>query len=74
MKRCLVLILAVFLCASACAGTGLSPTANSVITGGALGAGTGAAIGVAAGNPAAVAAIGGGVGTLGGLLYDQLNK
>ncbi len=71
MKRCLALILVVFLGACAGTGTGLGPTANSVITGGALGAGTGAAIGVAAGNPAAGAAIGAGAGALGGFLYDQ---
>ena len=76
MRKCLVLILAVFLLASACAGAGIAPgsTAASVVTGGALGAGTGAAIGVAAGNPGAGAAIGAGAGVLGGFLYDQWLK
>ncbi len=69
MKKCLVLILAVFMCVTAC-GT----TAGNVVTGGAIGAGTGAAIGAAAGNPGTGAAIGAGAGVLGGFLYDQLNR
>ena len=73
MKRCLAMILVVFLCASACA-TGLGPTANSVVTGGALGAGGGALIGAAAGNAGTGAAIGAGAGVLGGFLYDQWQR
>lgn len=73
MKRCVILILLVSLVATACA-TGLGPTASSVITGGALGAGTGAAIGAAAGSPGTGAAIGAGAGTLGGFLYDQWRR
>jgi osmotically inducible lipoprotein OsmB len=66
MKKLMVLILAVSLCANAC-----DTTAGSVITGGAIDAGTGAAIGAAAGNPGAGAAIGAGAGVLGGFLYDH---
>jgi osmotically inducible lipoprotein OsmB len=73
MKRCLVLLLVVFLFAGACA-TGLGPTANTTITGGALGAGGGALIGAAAGSPGTGAAIGAGAGVLGGFLYDQYQK
>ena len=73
MKRCLVLILVVSLFAGACA-TGLGPTGSSVVTGGALGAGTGALIGAAAGSPGTGAAIGAGAGVLGGFLYDQWRR
>ena len=73
MKKSLILILAVTLLTGACA-TGMGPTTSSVVTGGALGAGTGAAIGVAAGNPGAGAAIGAGAGALGGFLFDQWQR
>lgn len=63
MKNCLILILAVSLLASACVTT-TGPTTNSVITGGALGAGSGALIGAAAGNAGTGAAIGAGAGVL----------
>ncbi len=66
MKKLMVLIFAISLCANAC-GT----TAGNVVTGGAIGAGGGALIGAAAGNPGAGAAIGAGAGVLGGFLYDQ---
>jgi osmotically inducible lipoprotein OsmB len=73
MKQCLILILAVSLLASACVTT-TGPTTNSVITGGALGAGSGALIGAAAGNAGTGAAIGAGAGVLGGFLYDQWRR
>jgi osmotically inducible lipoprotein OsmB len=73
MKRCVALIFAVFLFTGACA-TGMGPTANTVFTGGALGAGGGALIGAAAGNAGAGAAIGAGAGVLGGFLYDQYRR
>jgi osmotically inducible lipoprotein OsmB len=73
MKRCLALIFVVFLFTGACA-TGMGPTANTVVTGGALGAGGGALIGAAAGNAGAGAAIGAGAGVLGGFLYDQYRR
>ncbi len=55
---------------SACGDT----TASRSLSGGALGAGGGAAIGALAGNTPMGAAIGGGVGLLGGFLYDQHKK
>jgi len=73
MKKCLILILAVSLLACACVTTS-SPTTHSVITGGALGAGSGALIGAAAGNAGTGAAIGAGAGVLGGFLYDQWRR
>ena len=73
MKKCLALILVVFLFAGACA-TGMGPTTNTVATGGLLGAGGGALIGAAAGNPGAGAAIGAGAGVLGGFLYDNYRR
>jgi osmotically inducible lipoprotein OsmB len=75
MKKCLALILVVFVFAGACAGgTGLGPTANTTLTGGLVGAGGGALIGAAAGNPGAGAAIGAGAGVLGGFLYDNWQR
>jgi|UniRef100_A0A7V6A3U8 osmotically inducible lipoprotein OsmB len=76
MKRCLILLLVVCVFAGACASGygGLGPTASSVLTGGALGAGGGALIGAAAGNAGTGAAIGAGAGVLGGFLYDQWRR
>ena len=73
MKKYLVVMCAVFLFSGACT-TGMGPTANSVVTGGALGAGGGALIGAAAGSPGTGAAIGAGAGVLGGFLYDQWQR
>ena len=73
MKKYLVVMCAVFLFGSGCT-TGMGPTANSVVTGGALGAGGGALIGAAAGSPGTGAAIGAGAGVLGGFLYDQWQR
>jgi hypothetical protein len=52
----------------------MSTTQQRVLSGGAIGASSGALIGWAAGSPAAGAAIGGGAGMLGGLIYDQYQK
>ncbi len=49
-------------------------TASRSLSGGAIGAAGGAAIGAAAGNTPMGAAIGGGVGLIGGYLYDQHEK
>ena len=49
-------------------------TGSRTLSGGAIGAGGGAAIGAIAGNTPMGAAIGGGVGLLGGYLYDQHKK
>lgn len=72
MKRALVLVLAASLLVGAC--SGMTPTQQRVLSGGAIGAGSGALIGWAAGSPAAGAAIGGGAGLLGGFIYDQYEK
>jgi len=52
----------------------MSATQQRVLSGGAIGASSGALIGWAAGSPAVGAAIGGGVGMLGGFIYDQFQK
>ena len=71
MKQALVVLLAA-LVFSGCAG--MSPTEQRVLSGGAIGASGGTLIGWAAGSPAIGAAVGGGVGMLGGLAYDQYQK
>ncbi len=72
MKKALIVaVVAAFLVAG-CAG--MSTTQQRVLSGGAIGAGGGALIGWDAGNPAVGAAVGGGAGALGGLLYDQFEK
>jgi len=54
--------------------SGMSPTEQRVLSGGAMGAAGGALIGAAAGSAAIGAAAGGGAGLLGGLVYDQYQK
>ncbi len=71
MKKALA-IMVVALVFSGCAG--MSPTEQRVLSGGAIGASGGTLIGWAAGSPAIGAAVGGGVGMLGGLAYDQYQK
>jgi|UniRef100_A0A7C5EXY1 osmotically inducible lipoprotein OsmB len=73
MKSLMVLVvITTFLVTAGC--SGMSYTTQRALSGGAIGAGGGAIIGWAAGNPAVGAAVGGGVGVLGGLIYDQYEK
>jgi hypothetical protein len=72
MKRTVALVLVAALLFGGC--SGMSPTEQRVLSGGAIGASSGALIGWAAGNPAVGAAVGGGAGLLGGLIYDQYQK
>jgi hypothetical protein len=72
MKRTALVIMVAVLLVGGC--SGMSPTQQRVLSGGAIGASSGALIGWAAGSPAAGAAIGGGAGMLGGFLYDQYEK
>jgi osmotically inducible lipoprotein OsmB len=72
MKKVLILVMVLALAIGGC--SGMSPTQQRVLSGGAIGASTGTLIGWAAGSPAAGAAIGGGAGLLGGYLYDQYQK
>jgi len=71
MKKTLA-IMVIALALSGCAG--MSPTEQRVLSGGAIGASGGTLIGMAAGSPAIGAAVGGGAGLLGGLVYDQYQK
>ncbi|MCX5892240.1 MAG: glycine zipper domain-containing protein [Deltaproteobacteria bacterium] len=72
MKTVVILVMVLALALGGC--SGMSPTQQRVLSGGAMGASSGALIGWAAGSPAAGAAIGGGAGLLGGYLYDQYQK
>ena len=54
--------------------TGMSPTAQRTLTGGAVGTAGGAIIGAMAGNAGLGAAAGAGAGLLGGFIYDQYEK
>jgi uncharacterized membrane protein len=72
MKKAIVLIVVLALALGGC--SGMSATQQRVLSGGAIGASSGALIGWAAGSPAVGAAIGGGVGMLGGLIYDQYQR
>jgi hypothetical protein len=72
MKKMAALVLVAALLTGGC--SGMSPTEQRVLSGGAIGASSGALIGWAAGNPAVGAAVGGGAGMLGGLIYDQYQK
>jgi uncharacterized membrane protein len=72
MKQAIIFILIGALLAGGCAG--MSSTEQRMLSGGAIGASSGALIGWAAGSPAVGAAVGGGAGALGGLLYDQYQK
>ena len=72
MKQAAIVIMVAAFWVGGCAG--LSTTQQRTLSGGAIGASSGALIGWAAGSPAAGAAIGGGAGMLGGLLYDQYEK
>ncbi len=75
MMKAMILVLIAGLLAGGCAGdSGMSTSAQRIVGGGVIGAGSGALIGAAAGNPAAGAAIGGGAGLLGGYIYDQYQK
>jgi osmotically inducible lipoprotein OsmB len=71
MRKALA-IMAISLVLGGCAG--MSPTEQRVLSGGAIGASGGALVGLAAGSPAIGAAVGGGAGLLGGLVYDQYQK
>ncbi len=72
MKRTALVIMVVVLLVGGC--SGMSPTQQRVVSGGAIGASSGALIGWAAGCPACGAAIGGGAGMLGGYAYDRYEK
>ncbi len=72
MKQTVILILIGALLVSSCAG--MSSTEQRMLSGGAIGASSGALIGWAAGSPAVGAAVGGGAGVVGGLIYDQFQK
>lgn len=72
MKETVLLLIALTILAGGCAG--MSTTEQRVLSGGAIGASSGALVGWAAGSPAVGAAIGGGAGMLGGLLYDRFEK
>ena len=72
MKKVIILLVVAALFLGGC--SGMSNTQQRILSGGAIGASSGALIGWAAGSPAAGAAIGGGAGMLGGLLYDQYEK
>ncbi len=64
MLKTVSLLMLAFLLLSGC--SGMNPTEQRVLSGGAIGA--------AAGSAATGAAIGGGAGLLGGFLYDQYQK
>jgi hypothetical protein len=72
MKKTVILVLVAALLLGGC--SGMSPTQQRVLSGGAIGASSGALIGWAAGSPAVGAGIGAGAGMLGGLIYDQYEK
>jgi osmotically inducible lipoprotein OsmB len=72
MKKTVILVVVAALLLGGCSGMGY--TEQRVLSGGAIGASSGTLIGWAAGSPAAGAAIGGGVGLLGGYLYDRYEK
>jgi len=72
MKKAIVLIVVLALALGGC--SGMNATQERVLSGGAIGASSGALIGWAAGSPAVGAAIGGGAGLLGGLIYDQYER
>ena len=71
-KQLLTLAVAATFVFAGCAG--MTTTEQRVVSGGAIGASGGALVGWAAGNPAVGAAVGGGAGALGGLIYDQFEK
>ncbi len=70
--KSIVLPMVLMLALAGC--SGMTPTEQRVLSGGAMGAAGGALIGAAAGSPAIGAAVGGGAGLLGGLAYDQYQK
>ncbi len=72
MKQAASIIMVAALLVGGC--SGMTPTQQRMLSGGAIGAGSGALIGWAAGCPACGAAIGGGAGLLGGYAYDQYEK
>jgi osmotically inducible lipoprotein OsmB len=72
MKQAAIIIVVAALVMGGC--SGMSPTQQRVLSGGAIGASSGALIGWAAGCPACGAAIGGGAGMLGGYAYDRYEK
>jgi osmotically inducible lipoprotein OsmB len=72
MKRTALVIMVAVLLVGGC--SGMSPTQQRVLSGGAIGASSGALIGWAAGCPACGAAIGGGAGMLGGYAYDRYEQ
>ena len=72
MKKATALFFVAILLVGGC--SGMSPTEQRVLSGGAIGASGGALIGALAGSAAIGAAAGGGAGLLGGLAYDQYQK
>jgi osmotically inducible lipoprotein OsmB len=73
MKKVVILLVVATLVMGGCSSMNAT-TAERSLAGGAIGASGGALIGWAAGSPAAGAAVGGGIGLLGGYLYDQYQK
>lgn len=73
MKKVVILMVVATLALGGCTNMNAT-TAQRSLAGGAIGASGGALIGWAAGSPAAGAAVGGGLGLLGGLVYDQIEK
>jgi osmotically inducible lipoprotein OsmB len=73
MKKVVILMVVATLALGGCTSMNAT-TAQRSLAGGAIGASGGALIGWAAGSPAAGAAVGGGLGLLGGLIYDQYEK
>jgi osmotically inducible lipoprotein OsmB len=72
MSKTMAFLLVAVLATGGC--SSMTNTEQRVLSGGAAGAAGGAIIGAAAGSAAIGAAAGGGVGLLGGYLYDQYKK
>jgi osmotically inducible lipoprotein OsmB len=73
MKKVAILLVVATLALGGCTNMNAT-TAQRALAGGAVGASGGALIGWAAGSPAIGAGVGGGLGLVGGLLYDQYEK
>jgi osmotically inducible lipoprotein OsmB len=71
-KIMMISILIISLALAGC--SGMSPTQQRTLSGGAMGAAGGAAIGAIAGNAGLGAVIGGAAGLTGGFLYDQYRR
>ena len=75
MKKIRILAAMVLLIAMATGCSHMNTTQQRMLSGGAIGAGSGAAITVLTGGSVLLGtAIGAGVGTVGGLIYDDIQK